>query len=85
VLARRSARLACLISFAGELCLAGCATQQAIALPARPVLPAVNYVRPCDPAATVGLTPDGVEQLRARDEAWRTHVEALEAAIRRAR
>jgi hypothetical protein len=44
----------------------------------------VNYVKPCDPSATIGLTPEGVDQLRARDEAWRAYVQALEATIRSA-
>jgi len=51
-------------------------------LPPRPALPGVSYVKPCDPSATVGLTPEGVDQLRARDEAWRSYVDALEATIR---
>jgi hypothetical protein len=42
----------------------------------------VSYVAPCDDDAKVGLTAEGIEQLRARDEAWRNHVEALENMLR---
>ena len=51
-------------------------------LPPRPPLPAVRFVPPCDPQATVGLTAEGVEQLRARDAAWRQYSESLERVLR---
>jgi hypothetical protein len=60
--------------------LAGCAASRP--LPPRPALPAVRFVPPCDPQATVGLTADGVEQLRARDAAWHAYVDSLERVIR---
>jgi hypothetical protein len=63
------------------LVAAGCAAQHP-KIPARPALPAVVFVPPCDPQASIGMTEAGVAQLRARDEAWRTHVEILEAIIR---
>jgi len=66
----------------GVLVLAtGCAAQRP-PVPARPALPAVVFVPPCDPQASIGMTEGGVAQLRARDDAWRTHVEILEAIIR---
>ncbi|HZR81931.1 MAG TPA: hypothetical protein VFD92_12605 [Candidatus Binatia bacterium] len=49
--------------------------------PPRPSLPAVKFVAPCDPQATVGLTPEGVEELKKRDAAWRAHVERLESML----
>jgi hypothetical protein len=60
--------------------LAGCAASRP--LPPRPALPAVRFVPPCDPQATVGLTAEGVEQLRARDTAWHQYVDSLERIIR---
>lgn len=57
----------------------GCARR---AVPARPPLPAVNFVRPNDPNAVVGLTGAGVENLKRRDAAWRDYAERLEATIR---
>jgi len=60
---------------------AGCSAQRP-AVPPRPALPAVVFVPPCDPQASIGMTEGGVAQLRARDDAWRTHVEILEAIIR---
>ncbi|MEW6271726.1 MAG: hypothetical protein AB1689_20775 [Thermodesulfobacteriota bacterium] len=59
----------------------GCSAQRP-PVPPRPELPAVLFVPPCDPQASIGMTEAGVAQLRARDEAWRTHVEILEAVIR---
>jgi len=59
----------------------GCSAQRP-AVPPRPDLPAVLFVPPCDPQASIGMTEAGVAQLRARDEAWRTQVEILEAVIR---
>lgn len=61
--------------------LAGCSAQRP-SVPPRPALPAVVFVPPCDPQASIGMTEAGVAQLRARDEAWRTHVEILETIIR---
>lgn len=61
--------------------LVGCAAKKP-AVPPRPALPAVSFVPPCDPQASIGMTEAGVAQLRARDEAWRTHVEILETIIR---
>jgi hypothetical protein len=61
--------------------LAGCSAQRP-SVPARPALPAVVFVPPCDPQASIGMTEAGVAQLRSRDEAWRTHVEILETIIR---
>jgi len=61
--------------------LAGCSTHRPV-VPARPPLPAVVFVPPCDPQASIGMTEAGVAQLRARDEAWRTQVEILETIIR---
>jgi hypothetical protein len=77
-LARRAAWLlaACVAA-----ALAGCAATKP-AVPPRPPLPAVSFVPPCDPQASIGMTEVGVAQLRSRDEAWRTHVEVLEAIIR---
>lgn len=63
---------------------AGCAAQRP-QVPQRPALPAVVFVPPCDPQASIGMTEAGVAQLRARDDAWRTHVEILEAIIREER
>jgi len=60
---------------------AACSAQRPV-VPPRPELPAVLFVPPCDPQASIGMTEAGVAQLRARDEAWRTHVEILEAVIR---
>ena len=51
-------------------------------IPPRPALPAVPFVPPCDPQASIGMTEQGVAQLRARDEAWRSYVEVLESMIR---
>lgn len=61
--------------------LAGCAAQRPH-IPPRPALPAVSFVPPCDPQASIGMTEQGVAQLRARDEAWRSYVEVLEQMIR---
>jgi len=61
--------------------LAGCSASRP-QVPPRPPLPAVSFVPPCDPQASIGMTEVGVAQLRSRDEAWRTHVEVLEAIIR---
>lgn len=61
--------------------VAGCSAQRP-AVPPRPALAAVVFVPPCDPQASIGMTEGGVAQLRARDDAWRTHVEILEAIIR---
>jgi len=61
--------------------VAGCAAQRP-KVPPRPALPAVVFVPPCDPQASIGMTEAGVAQLRARDEAWRTQVELLETIIR---
>jgi hypothetical protein len=62
----------------------GCAAtaRSPAALPPRPSLPAVKFVQPCDAHATVGLTPEGVEDLKRRDAAWRAYVERLEALLR---
>jgi hypothetical protein len=60
---------------------AGCAAQRPT-IPPRPALPAVVFVPPCDPQASIGMTEAGVAQLRARDEAWRLQVEKLETIIR---
>jgi len=82
VLRPRLTRIGLLVGLAGGFLTSGCATERApLQLPMKPPLPAVNYVKPCDPSATVGLTPEGVDQLRARDEAWRAYVHALEATI----
>jgi hypothetical protein len=78
---RGSARAPRLLVAALVAGAAGCAAQRP-AVPPRPALPAVVFVPPCDPQASIGLTEAGVAQLRARDEAWRTHVEVLEAIIR---
>jgi hypothetical protein len=61
--------------------LAGCSAQRP-QIPPRPALPAVSFVPPCDPQASIGMTEQGVSQLRARDEAWRSYVEVLESIIR---
>ena len=58
-----------------------CATPARVP-PPRPTLPAVQFVPPCAPSATVGLTAQGVEELKRRDAAWRAHVQQLEAVIR---
>ena len=58
----------------------GCAASRP--LPPRPTLPAVTFVPPSDPQATVGLTPRGIEELKARDAAWRQYVGELESIIR---
>lgn len=60
---------------------AGCSAQRP-QIPPRPALPAVSFVPPCDPQASIGMTEQGVAQLRARDEAWRSYVEVLESIIR---
>ncbi|MBY0277130.1 hypothetical protein K2Z84_17490 [Candidatus Binatia bacterium] len=60
---------------------AGCSAQRP-QIPPRPALPAVSFVPPCDPQASIGMTEQGVAQLRARDEAWRSYVEVLESMIR---
>lgn len=74
-------RLASGLLLAAAVAGAGCSAQRP-AVPPRPELPAVLFVPPCDPQASIGMTEAGVAQLRARDEAWRTHVEILEAVIR---
>jgi hypothetical protein len=51
-------------------------------LPARPSLPAVNFVQPCDPQAAVGLTAAGIEDIKRRDAAWRAYSERLESLLR---
>jgi len=61
--------------------LAACSATRP-SVPARPPLPAVSFVPPCDPQASIGMTEVGVAQLRSRDEVWRAHVEVLEAIIR---
>ena len=61
--------------------LAGCSAKSP-QIPPRPALPAVSFVPPCDPQASIGMTEQGVAQLRARDEAWRSYVEVLESMIR---
>ena len=61
--------------------VAGCSAQRP-QIPPRPALPAVSFVPPCDPQASIGMTEAGVAQLRARDEAWRSYVEVLESIIR---
>jgi len=61
--------------------LAGCAAKRP-PIPARPPLPAVSFVPPCDPQASIGMTEAGVAQVRVRDEAWRSYVEVLESIIR---
>ena len=71
----------CLLSAATLAAVTGCAAQRP-KVPPRPALPAVVFVPPCDPQASIGMTEAGVAQLRARDEAWRTQVELLETIIR---
>jgi hypothetical protein len=74
------------LALAGGIGLASCAaTTHAPVVPARPTLPAVKFVAPCDPQATVGLTAAGVEDLKQRDAAWRAYAERLEAALRGAK
>lgn len=72
----------CLLAAALSAGAAGCAAQQRPTIPPRPQLPAVVFVPPCDPQASIGMTEAGVAQLRARDDAWRTQVEILEKIIR---
>lgn len=72
-------RAACVLAAAAAL--AGCAAARP-EVPPRPPLPAVSFVPPCDPQASIGMTESGVAQLRSRDDAWRAHVEVLEAIIR---
>ncbi len=69
--------LAVVVALAG---LSGCAPRRAV-VPPRPGLPAVKFVPPCDPQASVGLTPSGVDDLRQRDAIWRAHVGYLEGLI----
>jgi hypothetical protein len=81
---RRSVRVRrelCLAAAALIVGAAGCAAPRHT-VPPRPPLPAVVFVPPCDPQASIGMTEAGVAQLRARDEAWRTQVEILETIIR---
>lgn len=75
--ARVGAAIAALVAVAA---LSGCASRRA-AVPPRPSLPEVKFVPPCDPQASVGLTPSGVDNLKLRDEAWRSHVKYLEGII----
>lgn len=77
---RRGAALA-LVGASLLATLAGCSAQRP-QIPPRPALPAVSFVPPCDPQASIGMTEAGVAQLRARDEAWRSYVEVLESIIR---
>jgi hypothetical protein len=69
---------------AAALLASACATaaRSPVAAPPRPTLPAVKFVPPCDPSATVGLTAAGVDELKRRDAAWRAHVERLEAMLK---
>lgn len=59
------------------LIVSGCALATS-APPARPTLPEVTYVAPCDAQAVVGLTQEAVEALRRRDQLLRHHIELLE-------
>lgn len=70
-----------MLAAAVVLGLSACSAQRPV-VPPRPSLPAVVFVPPCDPQASIGMTEAGVAQLRARDEAWRTQVEILETIIR---
>lgn len=76
-LVRAGAALAAAAAFTG---LAGCAPRRA-AVPPRPALPAVKFVPACDPQASVGLTPTGVDDLKQRDAIWRAHVTYLEGIL----
>lgn len=71
---------ATLVAIALVVTVAGCSAKKTV--PPRPPLPAVVFVEACDPQAAIGMTEAGVAQLRTRDEAWRQHVEILEAIIR---
>ena len=78
---QRPARAAAAIAAAAVLATgSGCAPRRA-AVPPRPALPAVKFVPPCDPQASVGLTPAGVDDLKQRDAIWRAHVTYLEGIL----
>ena len=79
---RRAGALAHLVVVGGLTIVASACTSAVRVPPPRPNLPAVQFVPPCDPAATVGLTAQGVEELKRRDAAWKAHVQQLEAIIR---
>ena len=80
VTTRRRIQLAAALPM-GVAVLAVSACGQPCVAPRRPALPAVSYVSTSDPAARVALTADGIEQLRQRDETWRSHVTRLESII----
>jgi len=78
---QRPARTAAVLAAVAALAtVSGCAPRRAAA-PPRPALPAVKFVPPCDPQASVGLTPAGVDDLKQRDAIWRAHVTYLEGIL----
>ena len=58
----------------------GCAAHRTI--PAGPSLPAVHFVPPCDPSATIALTAEDEKALVTRDQMLLERINLLESMIR---